>query len=257
PRSNLAMLDYATGLATSWDPEADGAVWSLAVAGNTLFCGGDFATIAGAPRSRIASLALGSGVADAWNPGADATVRALAFEQGILFAGGDFTAIGGQPRTSLAALNPASASVLPLDGGIGPGHTVHAITRAAGRTFAAGSQTTASAEPTVGLTAVVGPDPVLGVGGPAPGSGLTALRIEPRPARTVANVRLQLPRDTDVEIGLYDLAGRRVAVLAPKRQRAAGEVSTSFETRRLSPGIYLVRARTTEGEIGGKLVVVP
>jgi hypothetical protein len=255
PRTDLAMLDYVTGLATHWDPEPDGAVWALAAAGNTLFCGGDFTSIAGETRSRLAALALDTGAPDAWAPGANATVRALSFKQGVLLVGGGFTTIGGQPRTNLAAVNPANGRVLPLDAGVGLGHSVSSVVFAAGHVFASGSQTSAGSEPTHALTVVAGPDPLLGSDGPR--TGRATLRIEPQPARTVASVKLRLPRETDAEIGLYDLNGRRLAVLEPWGHRPAGEVTVALEARKLPPGIYLVRAITPEGDIAGKLVVVP
>jgi len=256
PRNDLAMLDLGTGLATSWDPQPNGPVWSLALAGNTLFCGGDFTAIGGQSRSRLAALALDTGTPDAWNPGANSTVRTLDFEQGVLLAGGGFTTIGGQPRTSLAAVNPSSGAVLPLDAGIGPGHSVLSVTMAGGRVFASGSQTTASAEPTLGLTVVVGPDPLLGVDGPGARAGRPVLLVTPQPARSAAQIRLRLPRAVNAELGVYDLAGRRIMLLSPRAARAAGEHAFELATRRLPSGLYLVRASTTDGDATAKLVVL-
>jgi hypothetical protein len=257
-RTNLAMLDYATGAATDWDPGPDGAVWALALAGNTLYCGGDFANVGGQPRSRLASLALDSGVPAAWDPGANASVRSLAFAQGVVLAGGSFTIAGSQARNCLAALNPLSGAALPLDLGLGLGHAVMAVGAAGGHVFAAGSQSTAGTEPTLALTVVSGPDPLLAVGdGARDRGGRASLRVDPQPARTVANVRLRLPRETDAEIGLYDLTGRRLAILDPWGHRPAGEVTIALEARKLPPGIYLVRAITPDGDIAGKLVILP
>jgi len=255
-RTNLAMLDHATGLATAWDPEPNDAVWSLAAAGNTLFCGGDFTTIAGQPRSHLASVALDSAAAGAWEPGANATVRGLTFDQGVLFAAGSFTSLGGQARSCFAAVDPTRGAVLPVDLGIEPGHTVYAVAHAGGRMVAVGSQTTAGVEPTLALTALAGPDPVLVVDGPRERRDRGTLHVEPQPARTVAEVRLKLPRETDAEIGLYDLTGRRLAILDPWNHRPAGEVTISLEARKLPPGMYIVRAITPEGDVAGKLVVL-
>ena len=257
PRNNLAMLDFATGLATGWNPGADAPVRSLAFAGNTLFCGGDFANLGGQPRSRLASVALDTGTPDAWNPCANATVRSLVFDQGVLFAGGDFTTIGGQPRSSLAAVNPATGSVLPLDAGIGSGQRVNSVASAGGHVFAAGTQTTASAEPTLGLTVVTAPDPTLDVDGPGTRGDRPALLVTPQPARGAAQVRLRLPRAADAELGVYDLAGRRIELLSPRALRPAGEHTFELAPRRLEPGLYLVRASTTDGNVTAKLVVLP
>jgi hypothetical protein len=128
---------------------------------------------------------------------------------------------------------------------------------AAGHTFASGSQTSAGTEPTQALTVVAGPGSLPDSDRPGGRAGRATLRIEPQPARTVASVKLRLPRETDAEIGLYDLNGRRLAILEPWGHRPAGEVTVALEARKLPPGIYLVRAITPEGDIAGKLVILP
>jgi hypothetical protein len=257
PRANLAMLDRASGLATAWDPGADAGVWAFALSGSTLFCGGDFGTIGGAPRARLAALSLADATVRAWVPGANANVRVLAVSQGIVFAGGDFTTAGGQARVCLAALHPETGAALDWDGGIGLGHSVLALAVGAGRVFAGGSQVTAAAEPTRGFTAFASPEPLLDVAAAGARADRGTLRVEPQPARAVAQVRLKLPHETEAEIGLYDLTGRKLAVLEPWGRRPAGEVTIALEARQLQPGIYLVRAITPEGDIAGKLVVLP
>jgi hypothetical protein len=257
PRSNLALLDRASGLATDWDPGADGAVSAFALAGTTLYCGGDFNTIGGEPRARLAALSLATGGPEPWDPGANAGVRALAFQQGIVYAGGGFTTAGGQPRVCLAALHPATGAALPWDVAIELGHSVLAVSVAGGHVFAGGTQVSAGAEPTRGFGAFLAPEPLLDVRGSGPRRARGEIRVEPQPARTVAQVKLTLPRETEAEIGLYDLTGRRLAILEPWGHRPAGEVTIALEARKLQPGIYLVRAVTPEGDLAGKLVVVP
>ena len=256
PRHDLAMLDLSTGLATAWAPEPDGPVRSFALAGSALFCGGDFSHVGSEARARLAALTLDTGAPLAWNPGADTTVRSLALHQGVLYAGGSFSTIGGQPRTRVATLDPSTGATLPLDAQILPGRDVFSVTPVAGRLFISGSQFSAGSEPTWGLTVVPAEDPLLGV---EPGGliGRASLRVEPQPARTIARVSLTLPRATDVEVGLYDVSGRRLAVLAPRGHRPAGELTLSLEARRLRPGVYLVRASTAEGDITRKLVALP
>lgn len=55
PRICLAALDTATGLATDWDPGANGYVWSLAAEGATVYAGGGFTRAGGLPISGIAA----------------------------------------------------------------------------------------------------------------------------------------------------------------------------------------------------------
>jgi hypothetical protein len=255
-RTHLAMLDYATGLATSWDPEPDGAVWSLAAAGNTAVLWRRLhehrRAITGASR-RDRARHRGAGRV---GPAANATVRALTFQQGVLFVGGGFTTVAGQPRTGLAALDPARGAVLPLDAGLGLGHSVLSVASAAGHTFASGSQTSAGGEPTQALTVVAGPDPVLG----SDGAGTRADR-----ATCASSAAGAHGREREAQAAPRD--GRRDRALRPHRPpardpRALGHrppARSPWRSRpaQLQPGIYLVRAITPEGDIAGKLVILP
>jgi hypothetical protein len=174
-----------------------------------------------------------------------------------VFVGGGFTTVGGQARVSLAAVHPETGAALDWDGAIGLGHSVLALAVAADRVFAGGSQVTTGPEPTRGFTALTAPEPLLDVAEPGARAARGTLRVEPQPARSVAQVRLKLPHETEAEIGLYDLTGRKLAILEPWGRRAAGEVTIALQARQLQPGIYLVRAITPEGDIAGKLVVLP
>lgn len=55
PRVCLAVVDTATGLATEWDPGADGYVWSLASYGDDVYVGGGFARVGGLPAIGLAA----------------------------------------------------------------------------------------------------------------------------------------------------------------------------------------------------------
>ena len=55
-RRNLAAVDPTTGLARGWDPDADSTVRALAVAGDTVFAGGEFGMVnRSTPRQRLAA----------------------------------------------------------------------------------------------------------------------------------------------------------------------------------------------------------
>ena len=55
PRICLAAVDTSTGLATDWDPSANGYVWSLASHGNTVYAGGGFSRAGGLPAGGLAA----------------------------------------------------------------------------------------------------------------------------------------------------------------------------------------------------------
>jgi beta-propeller uncharacterized protein DUF5122 len=107
PRNNLAAVDATTGLGLPWDPNADGQVNALAVDGDTVFAGGNFAMVNGSfARQRLAAFDNQNGTARAWAPSADGSVRALAIHGPTVFAGGDFTSVNGSvPRSGFAAFD--------------------------------------------------------------------------------------------------------------------------------------------------------
>src|SRR5690606_5119024 len=75
--------------------------------------------------------------------------------------------------------------------------------------------------------------------GPEGEEGL-GLSVQPNPARRSASVVLTLPEPGEVSISLYDVLGRRVAVLHDGRL-AAGEHALPLDVRGLPPGVYVVR----------------
>ena len=109
-RSKLAAIDTASGVATPWAPQPDGAVEALLLSGDgaSLYAGGSFHLIGAQPRPFLARLSLASGQADDWDPAPDNVVRALRQVGEVLYIGGDFTAVdGGAPgsRNFAAALD--------------------------------------------------------------------------------------------------------------------------------------------------------
>ncbi len=115
-RNRIARLDPATGLADSFNPNANGVVWTVALqADGKILAGGDFNgtnSIGGQTRNRIARLDPATGAADSFNPNANSTVNVIAVQpDGQILAGGNFNgtnSIGGQPRNHIARLNPTS-----------------------------------------------------------------------------------------------------------------------------------------------------
>jgi trimeric autotransporter adhesin len=58
PRVCLAAVDTSTGLATEWDPAANGLIWSLLSDSNALYVGGGFARAGGMPAVGLAGFTL-------------------------------------------------------------------------------------------------------------------------------------------------------------------------------------------------------
>ena len=96
PRNRIARLDATTGVADSFDPNANGDVNSIAVqADGKVLAGGDFFFINGQPRNFIARLDPTTGLADSFDPNANGTVvNSIAVQaDGKILAGGDFTTL--------------------------------------------------------------------------------------------------------------------------------------------------------------------
>jgi hypothetical protein len=77
-RNRIAHILSDYSVDTSWNPNANGIVYALAVSGATVYAGGDFTSIGGLTRNYIAALDATSGNATSWNPNANNKVYALA-----------------------------------------------------------------------------------------------------------------------------------------------------------------------------------
>jgi uncharacterized delta-60 repeat protein len=125
-RNRIARLDPTTGLADSFDPNANNVVPAIAVqADGKIVVGGDFHganSIGGQTRNYIARLDPVTGLADSFDPNADFGVASIVVQtDGKILAGGQFTNIGGQPRNAIARLDPVTglADSFHPDAGMG------------------------------------------------------------------------------------------------------------------------------------------
>ncbi|MEY2490277.1 MAG: hypothetical protein QOC70_2219 [Verrucomicrobiota bacterium] len=110
-RGRIARLDPTTGLADSFNPNANGVlVYSIAVqADGKILAGGPFTIIGGQPRNNIARLEATTGLADSFDPNANSDVYSIALQaNGEILVGGVFNRIGGQTRNHIARLDGIS-----------------------------------------------------------------------------------------------------------------------------------------------------
>ena len=128
-RNRIARLDPVTGLADSFNPNANGSVLTIAVqADGKILAGGNFTganSIGGQLRNKIARLDPATGLADSFDPNANTlAVNSIAVQaDGKVLAGGSFTAFSpnGGPtvtRNRIARLENDGTLDRTLDLGI-------------------------------------------------------------------------------------------------------------------------------------------
>ena len=109
-RNHIARLNPDGSVDTTFDPNANGTVYSIAVQSDgKILIGGTFTTLNGGTitRRRIARLKSDGSVDTTFDPNADNTVRSIAIQSdGKILIGGDFTTVGGTARNYVARLNP-------------------------------------------------------------------------------------------------------------------------------------------------------
>jgi uncharacterized delta-60 repeat protein len=109
-RNFIARLDPTTGLADSFNPNADNRVLCIVPQPDgKILVSGNFTNIGGQVRHSIARLDPTTGLADSFDPNADHEVGSIAVQaDGKILVGGYFTNIGGQARSRVARLDPAT-----------------------------------------------------------------------------------------------------------------------------------------------------
>ncbi|HEX9951815.1 MAG TPA: T9SS type A sorting domain-containing protein, partial [Rubricoccaceae bacterium] len=104
-------------------------------------------------------------------------------------------------------------------------------------------------------------NPVAGEDAPAPGApGASAQQWfranQPNPFADQTEIRFALPQAEAVTLEVYDLLGRRVALLADDAQMQSGEQTVAFERGQLPSGTYLVVLRTPSHSEARQITVV-
>ncbi len=105
-RNHIARLDSTTGMADSFNPDANGDVLVITVqTDGKILAGGDFSgtnSIGGQTRNHLARIDPATGLADSFDSNADDTIRAIAQQpDGKILAGGVFTALAPSGGASL------------------------------------------------------------------------------------------------------------------------------------------------------------
>ena len=83
---------------------------------------------------------------------------------------------------------------------------------------------------------------------------LTLAQSYPNPAAGLARIEFSLPAAAEVELTVYDLAGRRVDTLVDG-PLAAGRHAVAWDAATVSPGVYLYRLTTPDDILTRRLVI--
>jgi hypothetical protein len=111
-RNHVAAFDATTGALLSWNPNANGAVSSLAASGSSVYIGGSFSALGTSTRSRIGAVDATSGaVVSTFKAKLNASPYSLAVGGGVLYAGGNFTSADGVARSYLAAFDASTGAL--------------------------------------------------------------------------------------------------------------------------------------------------
>jgi hypothetical protein len=112
-RKNIFAFNLNTGAVSSFAPDVDGAVYSLAAgADDTVYLGGAFKAVNGASSRGIARVALNGQRVSSFRAKINwGDVRVVAARGSYLYAGGTFSAINGVRRVGLARLSATSGTV--------------------------------------------------------------------------------------------------------------------------------------------------
>ncbi len=113
-RWNLVSYSLSTGKLTSFAPQLNGPVRSLAVStdGKALFVGGYFTKVGRSTRNRFAAFRVSDGQLLKRHPSFNGPVHALTVTGTRMYAGGSFTTVNGVRRNRLAALTRATGALL-------------------------------------------------------------------------------------------------------------------------------------------------
>lgn len=252
-RNGLAALSASTGAATIWNPAPNGATSTLLWSNSVLWVGGSFTSIGGVGRGHAAVL-TGSSV-QSWNPAANNAVNVIApMPSGDVYLAGPFTAIGTAARDNLAAARVSNGTATAFV--TEPNSTVNAIVTSGSTVCVGGAFSVIGGLPQRHLALLISPN-VLAVPGTTPvASPELMLVVGPNPARGAVQIHYALPSFDRVRIGVYDVAGRRVASLLDRPVEAGSHSLTWSGEGRVAPGLYFVRVESAGRQVTRRFALV-
>ncbi len=140
-RNRLAAIDITTGQVTNFNPNANGAVYTIEVGASTIFVSGGFTNVGGQSRSYVAALDASTSMATSFNPGPNGLVNDIFLDGSTLYVGGTFGefSVNNSSRQKAAGLNTSTALPTSFDPGSVFGLGVYATTKSSNHLFFGGA----------------------------------------------------------------------------------------------------------------------
>jgi len=126
-RKNIGRLNADGTLDASWDPGANGEVYSLAISGAVIYVGGTFTAAGGQPRQNVAALDTTTGLATSWTPPINTGVAAIAIAGRTVYLGGGIFSSGNRTRVGIAAVDAVTGSLTSWNASANAGVSAIAI----------------------------------------------------------------------------------------------------------------------------------
>jgi len=261
-RGALAVVDVATGALLPWRADlTTGWVNSMVMSRGVLYVAGYFDTIAGEPRTSLAALDPTTGALAKWNPSPVRTptasygpprLYAIAALGSEILVGGEFSAIGGAPRFCLAAVDDS----LGMATGWNPhaDEIVWSLYTSGSTLYVGGKFRTIGGLPTASLAAISFPTPP--VPPPPPPAPLALAQSAPNPTHSTAIIHFALPAAGPVTLGVYDIQGRRMAMVLDHTPYPAGDHDVLVRADLWNPGTYFYRLEAAGRSATRKMLVV-
>ena len=249
-RAHAAALDPVTGQTTPWVANTSGVVETILTADTCVYLGGGFHFVNGMPRDGLAEVSARTGMPTAFRADVQ-EVRVAFIEDSVLYIGGQVPTIGGVARNNVGAIERHTGRVLDwhpeVDG------QVWSLSGSAGSVYIGGRFNAVGPTPCTNIAAVSA------FSWPTPSSQrLNAIRdlgaLTPTGPQVVMS--LDLVRDADVTIRLYDVMGRMVYRILDKESMAAGPHQITRNVGTLASGVYLCKVDAGSDAAVAKLVLV-
>jgi trimeric autotransporter adhesin len=270
-RYGLAALDGATGETHDWNPSRDSwagvravRVRSGGVATPTsIYVGGTFTEVGPFPtpdyRRHAAAFDAGTGLPTTWDPDPDGPVTALVLANGKCHIAGAFTHLGGVARNRIGAVALDDGAATAWDPDAERAQEILTIEPSGSLIHVGGNFMGMSGTAHRHYVAIE--DPVVVAVEPRSARALSSLSASPSPFRSRTALHFTLDRRDDVEIAVFDVAGRRVRELH-RGPMPAGTYETWWDGcdgagRTVAAGVYLWTLRRGRGISSRKVLRIP